>query len=50
MVLTLPLVELPTGHLCVVSPAFNGPRDIASLSAFNDGAPPGVPVSRLPSA
>ena len=50
MVLTLPLVELPTGHPCMASPASNGPRGIASLSAFKGGAPPGVPVSRLPSA
>ena len=50
MVLTLRLVELPTGHPCVASPAFDGKRGIASLSAINDGAPPGVPVSQLLSA
>ncbi len=45
MVLTLSLVALRPSHLCVVVAAFNGQGGKANMAAFNDGAPPGVPVS-----
>ena len=45
MVLTLSLVALRPSHLCVVVAAFNGQGGKANMAAFNDGAPPGVPVN-----
>ena len=49
MVLTLPLVALCPSHLCVANGvangAFNGQGGKANMAAFNDGAPPGVPVN-----
>ena len=45
MALTLFLVALRPSHLCVGTAAFNGQAGKADMAAFDDGAPPGVPVS-----
>ncbi len=45
MFLPLPFVGSTPCHFAVAGTAFDMPKVIASIGAFNQGAPPGAPVS-----